>query len=103
VLRRRQQRRVLSFASFSRRIAALISWVRYLNLSQGTGNSLEAKLRNALAALDSPKGLDTAAACNKLDAFIGEVQSHEGKEITPIQARELIAEANRIKSSLGCN
>jgi YVTN family beta-propeller protein len=84
-------------------IAALVSWVRYLNLSQGTANSLESKLRNALAALDSPNGRDTAAACNKLDAFIGEVQSHEGKQITPIQARELIAEATRIKSGLGCD
>lgn len=84
-------------------IAALIDWVRYLNLAHGTENSLEAKLTNAQAALDSPNGLDTAAACNKLDAFISEVQSHEGEQITPVQARELIAEATRIKSGFGCD
>lgn len=84
-------------------IAALINWVTYLNLAHGTENSLEAKLKNALAALYSPNGRDTAAACNKLDAFISEVQSHEGQQLTPIQARELIAEATQIKSSLGCD
>jgi hypothetical protein len=84
-------------------IAALINWVRNLNLAHGIENSLDAKLRNAEAALDSVNGGDTPAACSKLDAFINEVQAQADQQLTPIQARELIAEATRIKSGFGCD
>lgn len=41
-------------------------------------------------------------ACNKLSAFINNVQAQSGKAITVDQANQLIAAANQIRASLGC-
>lgn len=87
----------------AQRIAQLIEWVRSLNLAQGITNSLDSKLENAQAALESVHGGDASTACNKLDSFINHVEAQaEGHELTSIQAGELIVEANLIKSALGC-
>jgi DNA-binding beta-propeller fold protein YncE len=93
-----------SISSPSNAIAALINWVRSLSLAQGTTNSLTSKLTNALSALESPNGSDANTACNKLDAFINEVQAQEQKQqLTAVQVRELTTEAQLIKTALGCN
>jgi hypothetical protein len=60
-------------------IAALIQWVSSLNLAQGLENSLDAKLSNAQAALESVKGGDASTACNKLDSFINASKRNKTK------------------------
>lgn len=85
-------------------IATMINWVGSLNLAQGTTNSLSSKLSNALSALQSPNGSESNTACNKLDAFINEIQAQQQKQqLTATQARELTTEAQLIKTALGCN
>ncbi len=84
-------------------IASLIQWVSSLNLAQGLQNSLDSKLSNAQAALESVKTNDASTACNKLDAFINAVEAQEGKgQLSTTAVRELINEARLIKSALGC-
>lgn len=81
-------------------LQALIEKVRAFNLSNGISNSLDSKLQNALAALESLGSGPNGTVCNKLDAFINEVESH--KELTTAQANALISSAARIKRTLGC-
>lgn len=84
-------------------IASLIQWVSSLNLAQGLQNSLDSKLSNAQAALESVKTNDASTACNKLDAFINAVEAQEDKgQLSTTAVRELINEARLIKSALGC-
>lgn len=81
-------------------LRALIQKVQGYNLSNGISNSLDSKLQNALAALESLSSGNNATVCNKLAAFINEVQSH--KELTAAQANELIAAAARIQRTIAC-
>lgn len=81
-------------------LQALVEKVRGYNLSNGISNSLDSKLQNALAALESLTNGNNATVCNKLDAFINEVQSH--KELTTAQANDLISAATRIQRTLAC-
>lgn len=81
-------------------LQALIEKVRAYNLSNGISNSLDSKLQNALAALESLNSGPNGTVCNKLDAFVNEVESH--KELTSVQATDLIGAAVRIKRTLGC-
>jgi hypothetical protein len=90
---------ILSWLFTSGDIADLISIVNEFNLHPGIETSLTAKLREALAAVN---GGDTATACTKLEDFINEVQAQSGKKITVNQGNQLIAVANLIKTSLGC-
>lgn len=53
-------------------------------------------------ALAAGRAGDTTAACNKLDAFINEVQAQTGKAITADQTDQLTAAAGQIKAALGC-
>jgi hypothetical protein len=68
-------------------------------LPAGTANSLNAKLRDALAAIAAS---DTATACTALSSFISACQAHSGKKLTVDQATQLINSANLIKFNLGC-
>jgi hypothetical protein len=81
-------------------LQALIDLVTTYNLAHGVTNSLDAKLQNALAALDSVNNGNSPTACNKLASFINEVESHQ--ELSTAQATELINAANRIMRTLGC-
>jgi len=81
-------------------LQALIEKVRGYNLSNGISNSLDSKLQNALAALESLNSGNNATVCNKVAAFINEVQSH--KELTTAQANDLISAATRIQRTLTC-
>jgi len=81
-------------------LQALIEKVRSYNLSNGISNSLDSKLQNALAALESLNSGNNATVCNKVAAFINEVQSH--KELTASQASDLINAATRIQRTLTC-
>ena len=98
-----------SYASFnvtvkgaSGQIADLIALVTSFNLRQGITNSLDAKLQNVLAALTAAGVGDIATACNKLNAFINEVQAQSGKAITTLQADQLLAQTTQVKGALGC-
>ena len=63
-------------------------------------NSLDSKLQNALAALESLNSGNIGTVSNKLDAFINEVEAKNG--LTAAQATDLITAANRIKRTLSC-
>jgi hypothetical protein len=77
----------------------LIALIPSFNLPPGTANSLTAKLREALTAIDSG---DLATACSSLTAFTNECAAQSGKKLTPDQATQLINSANQIKAGLGC-
>jgi DNA-binding beta-propeller fold protein YncE len=81
-------------------LQSLIDKVRNYNLAQGITNSLDAKLQNALAAVDSLNQGNSNAVCNKLDSFINEVEAQN--RLTTAQAADLSAAANRIRRTIGC-
>ncbi|HWS98653.1 MAG TPA: LpqB family beta-propeller domain-containing protein [Pyrinomonadaceae bacterium] len=78
----------------------LISRVKKLGLHHGITNSLVVKLQHALKALSAG---DTQGACASLKAFANEVNAQSGKKLPAVQATELTAEANAIRSALGCS
>ncbi|MBI1910900.1 MAG: SBBP repeat-containing protein [Deltaproteobacteria bacterium] len=80
-------------------IANLISVIESYNLTQGVMNSLSAKLQNALATAG---GTYSPATCNKVDAFINEVNAQSGKSITGTQAADLIRMAASLKNAQAC-
>jgi len=77
----------------------LISLVQGLNLPAGLTNSLVNKLGNARDSLDDS---NTNAACNQLGSFINEVEAKRGKELTDAQADQLVGDASRVSSVMGC-
>jgi hypothetical protein len=78
----------------------LIDLVTSYNLQQGIDNSLDAKLASASDALEDVNANNDAAAVNKLEAFIGEVEAQRGKRITDEQADALGADAQAIIAAL---
>ena len=83
-------------------ILNLIASVNSFNIAKGIANSLDAKLQNVFDALNAAKAGNLAAACNKIGAFINEVQAQAGQALTLAQANQFIAAANQVKASLGC-
>ena len=81
-------------------IPELIESVEGLELPRGLENSLVKKLENAQRNLD--KGDDLDEACEKLGSFIDEVAAQSGKKIDPADAEALIADAEAIRFSIGC-
>jgi hypothetical protein len=77
----------------------LTAQVNGMNIHHGIKNSLRAKLNAAQAAINAG---DTATACAKLADFINECQAQSGKKLAVSQASQLIAGANKIRVSLGC-
>ena len=77
-------------------INALVAKVASFNLQQGIDNSLDAKLEAALQALEDVNANNDAAAVNKLQAFISEVEAQRAKKITDTQATALVADAQAI-------
>lgn len=80
-------------------IAELIDEVESAGLPHGTERSLTAKLDNALRHVNEGR---TEAACAMLDSFIREVRAQSGKKIPSAEAELLIADAERIRTALGC-
>jgi hypothetical protein len=74
----------------------LIAQVEALNLDNGITNSLDAKLQNAVKALDDINDNNDAAAIGKLEAFINEVEAQSGNKIPADDAAKLIATAQAI-------
>jgi hypothetical protein len=77
-------------------LAAIVS---NLPVNQGNVNSLLSKLSQALASVS---GQNTGSACNTLAAFINEVNSKRGTQISASDADLLIAKATQIRAVLGC-
>jgi len=81
-------------------ILQLIADVKDLNGQQGIINSLDAKLQNALDALEAKNAGQRQDAVNKMQAFINAVEAQRGNKITDAQANALVAKANYIISLL---
>ena len=77
-------------------IEQLIADVEALNLNQGIDNSLDAKLQNALDALEAANAGQRQDAVNKMNAFISAVAAQSGKALTSEEADILIALAQDI-------
>jgi hypothetical protein len=63
------------------------------------GRSLGGKLRDASTALGAGQ---KSKACQRLSAFISEVQVHSGTKIPAATASKWVADANRIRAVIGC-
>lgn len=74
--------------------------VAAFNLSQGISNSFDAKLEAAQGALEAANAGMRQDAANKLEAFIQAVTAQRGKEITTLQADELIGWGYRVLAVL---
>lgn len=70
-----------------------------MDLRFGTENSMEAKLRAALAALNAG---DAAGACGPLLALMNFVEAQRGKALTQAEADMLRTELTRIRTTLVC-
>jgi hypothetical protein len=77
----------------------LTNTVNGFNLQAGTANSLDSKLQAVQASLAAN---DFTDACIQTSSFISEVMAQSGKKLTVAQANQLIAQANTIKTGLGC-
>jgi parallel beta-helix repeat protein len=77
-------------------IQVLILDVEELNAKEGIINSLDAKLNNALDALDAANAGQRQDAVNKMEAFINAVEAQSGNQISEADASNLIASANAI-------
>jgi hypothetical protein len=80
-------------------ISTLKETVANLALQPRLNQSLQAKLNDALALVDSGR---TVPACNKLSDFNSQVSAQSGKQIDPEAADLLTTDANRIKAVIGC-
>lgn len=81
-------------------IQTLEETIQDLNLSSGTTTSLQAKLDDALSAVEAG---DKAAACTALNDFVNHVQAQAGKKkISASEGQTLIEAAERIMTALGC-
>lgn len=83
-------------------LTTLATFAQTLNLSNGIANSLDAKLQNALQALDAANAGDTPSACNRMTAFLNEVSAQAGKAITLAQASQLTTLAEQVRAALEC-
>lgn len=92
----------LSPLSVAAQLVNLASLVQGFNLKQGIANSFDAKLQNALKAVEAANAGDRANACNLMTAFINETLAQSGKALTTAQAAELVAAAEAIRTAMGC-
>jgi hypothetical protein len=77
-------------------IEALSEEIAAINAGSGVVSSLDAKLSNALAALENIKRKDNASAMRMMFAFINAVEAQRGKELTDAQANQLITTAHEV-------
>ena len=80
-------------------LLSLIALVGELDLSSGVANPLLNQLQNALKAIDAPDHV----SCKKLDDFIQMLGSTKTTaKLSVAELADLLAQAKRIKSVLGC-
>jgi hypothetical protein len=80
-------------------ISDLITRVLSYNLDRGFENSLLTKLNGAKDALSRGQ---KQAACQKMQAFINEVNAQSGKKLTVAQANQLRTDATNIRLIICC-
>lgn len=80
----------------------LVRSVNESDTRHGIQNSLDAKLQNALSALNSARNNSYSTVCNVMGAFISNVTAQEGNAITVGEATAFISAAKQIKATLGC-
>jgi hypothetical protein len=83
-------------------ITGLSQLVQSSNLSMGIANSLDAKLENAMRALDAAMLGDTPAACGMMGAFLNQVAAQSGGLLTGAQASQMSRIANDVRAALSC-
>jgi hypothetical protein len=84
-------------------IQNLINEIGDMGLPENVENSLTAPLHQSTNLLNDDNPNNDVAVCNKLDAFINEVNAKEGSgQLTPTQANDLRQAANDIKAEIGC-
>jgi hypothetical protein len=88
--------KVVSVSDPKELLNALVTTVIGLNLQQGIENSLDAKLSNALQALDDVNENNDVAAVNGINAFISAVEAQRDNKIPGADADALIADAQQI-------
>jgi hypothetical protein len=80
----------------SQDIQSIINVVQTIDAKHGIITSLDAKLQSVQDALNAANGGNSGAAINKLQAFINEVQSQRGNQITTGEADQLINLATQV-------
>jgi hypothetical protein len=83
------------------RLSSLSDGVAAMNLPDGIGASLSAKLSGALATLEDGNATNDVASGNVLRAFIQAVEAQRGKKLTDAQATYLVDSANAVLLALG--
>jgi len=74
-----------------------------MNLDNSLGNSLTAPLNQAVNILEDTNLNNDRSACNKLGAFIQQVNAQtQNNSITQEQSNQLKQAAQSIQNSLGC-
>jgi len=80
----------------------LIEDIKNLGLKKGNEKSLTGKLDNVVKKLSDNKPKNDLGSCDRLDEFIDEVNSQEGRSLTTLQADELRDSVQPIKNGIGC-
>jgi len=83
----------------SQKITDLRAQVAALNLAGGIGTSLDAKLRDALAAVAASNQL---LACTDLQDVISQAIALSGKKLSASEAANIVSSAGAIRTQLGC-
>ena len=85
--------------SASDQITLLATTIEEMHLHPGMSESLLSKLATIPASIEA--GMMTRA-CNQLGAFSNHVEAQAGKKLTQAQVDQLLADAERIRATLGC-
>ncbi len=80
----------------------LTDTINIIGLPKGIENSLAAPLGNISELINDVNTNNDDSACNKLDAFINQVNAQEGTQLTTAEANTLRSIANDIKAGIGC-
>jgi hypothetical protein len=83
----------------AQKITDLRAQIAALTLGTGTGVSLDAKLRDALAALAAS---NQPLACSDLQDVINQANALSGKKLTVAAAAGIVSKAGAIRAQLGC-
>ena len=81
-------------------VQEIINVVMGLNAQAGIVNSLDKKLEAVQDALDNANGGNVAAAINKLEAFINEIEAQRGNQLSNEDADLLISMAQAVIAAL---
>ena len=80
-------------------LADLRTAVADMGLPNGTANSFDVQLRDALTEIAAGR---TTQACQKLADFASHARAQSGKKLTTAQATRMITDAERIRAVIGC-